>query len=273
MKEKNPLVSVNIPTYNSARTLKKCLESVKRQTYKRIEIVIIDSSSKDKSLEISKSFNCKIIQYPGALLGARYAGVKASKGKFILLLDSDQILEKTAIERGVKLLKEMDMLWLEEFTYNPKSFLEKLFDADRKLVQKHYSGFISPTGGVILPRFYRKSVLLKGMDKIPKRSLPICAAHDHAIIYYEVNKVSKKIQKLPKAVWHMEPSNLIRFWKKTYRWGKTTKDLTKKNIYVNLIKSKMHFRKFYWDEFSLSFKSSILRVLRGVPYLLGYRFG
>lgn len=268
-----PLVSINIPTYNSEKTLRKCLESVKRQSYKKTEIIIIDSSSKDKTLKIAREFGCKIINYDGSLLGARYVGMKASRGKFVLLLDSDQILEKSSIERGTILLKKYDLLWLEEFTYNPRSFLEKLFDADRKLVQKHCENFISPAGGVILPRFYRKDVLAKAMENIPKKSLPICAAHDHAIIYYEANKISKNIGKLPNAVWHMEPSEIIRFWKKTYRWGKTTKDLTRRGIYVGLIKSKMRFRKFYIDDFSLSIKSSILRVLRGVPYLIGYRFG
>jgi hypothetical protein len=71
----------------------------------------------------------------------------------------------------------------------------------------------------------------------------------------------------------MEPSSIIRFWKRTYRWGKTTKDLTKRGFYKDLIQSKMHFRKFYFSDFSLSFKSLILRVLRGVPYLLGYKLG
>jgi len=273
MKKQKLLVSVNIPTYNSEKTLIKCLDSVKKQTYKKIEIIIIDSDSKDKTLEIAKKYGCKILRYEGALLGARYVGAKASKGNYILLLDSDQILEKTAIERGAELLEKHDMLWLEEFTYDPKSFLEKLFDADRKLTQKYYKRFIEAYGGVLLARFYRKNILMKGMNKIPKESLPICAAHDHAIIYYEVSKFSKNIGKLPNAVWHMEPSNIIWFWKKTYRWGKTTKDLTKRGIYTNLIQSKMHFRKFYFQDFSLSLKSLILRILRGTPYMLGYILG
>jgi len=49
MKNK-PLVSVVIPTYNSEKTLKKCLESIKRQTYKNIEIIVVDKFSKDRTV-------------------------------------------------------------------------------------------------------------------------------------------------------------------------------------------------------------------------------
>ncbi|MBU2459188.1 MAG: glycosyltransferase, partial [Nanoarchaeota archaeon] len=51
---KSPLVSVNIPTFNSEKTLGKTIESVKSQTYPEIEILIVDSHSKDKTLEIAK---------------------------------------------------------------------------------------------------------------------------------------------------------------------------------------------------------------------------
>ena len=57
---KGKLVSVNIPTYNSESTLEQCLKAVKNQTYKDIEIVIIDSYSKDKTLDIAKNLMQKL---------------------------------------------------------------------------------------------------------------------------------------------------------------------------------------------------------------------
>jgi len=59
------LISINIPTYNSEKTLRKCLETVKSQTYKNMEIIIIDSYSKDKTLGIAKKYDCKIIMCKG----------------------------------------------------------------------------------------------------------------------------------------------------------------------------------------------------------------
>ena len=267
------LISVTIPTYNSEKTLKKTLESVKAQTYENVEIIIIDSNSKDKTLEIAKEFNVKVIQYEGTLLGARGVGAEKAKGKYVLLLDSDQILEKTAIERGVKLLKEFDMLWLYERSWKPKRLLERLYDADRELVQKYAEDFINPIGGVILPRFYKKNLLIEAFKKIPKRILPLCVAHDHAIIYYEAYKISKKIGKLDNAVWHMEPWSWSNLFKKTYRYGVTTKKLVENNTYPEIIKSKDKMRKSKRKDLKLSIKSNILRALRGIPYKLGYWFG
>ena len=51
-----PLVSVIIPTYNSEKTLPLCLESIKRQTYKNIEVIIVDNFSVDRTVDIAKRY-------------------------------------------------------------------------------------------------------------------------------------------------------------------------------------------------------------------------
>jgi glycosyltransferase involved in cell wall biosynthesis len=56
----NLLVSVIIPTYNSSRTLEKCLESIKNQSYKNIEIIVVDNNSKDNTKEIALKFTDKV---------------------------------------------------------------------------------------------------------------------------------------------------------------------------------------------------------------------
>ena len=269
-------VSINIPTFNNEKTIRQTLKSVKAQSYSNIEILIIDSNSKDKTLEIIKEFKgIKVYQYDGKLLGARALGVEKSKGEYVAMIDSDQILESTAIERAVKLAeeKDYDMLVLYERSWKPKTFLEKLFDADRKLTQKYWKDFSKPYSGVTLPRFYKKKILVKTFKNIPKKFLPICGAHDHAIIYIEAHKISQKVGMLPRAVFHMEPGKWIPLFKKTYRWGYTTKDLEQDPFYRDLIKAKKSMRKFKWGSPGLSLKSNLLRVIRAIPYGTGYIFG
>jgi len=272
-KSRKELVSITIPTYNSEKTLKKTLQSVKAQTYPNIELILIDSNSTDKTLEIAKNFRAKIYNYEGTLLGARELGAKKAKGKYIFLIDSDHILEKTAVERGMKLLKKFDMLWLYERSWKPKKLLEKLYDADRELVQKYAKDFINPIGGVILPRFYRRNLLIKAFSNIPKKILPLCVAHDHAIIYLEAYKLSKKIGKLDNAIWHQEPWSWNNLFKKTYRYGVTTRKLVENKVYPELLQSKNRGRKIKFEDIGLSIKSNILRFARAIPYLYGYYTG
>ena len=267
------VVSINIPTYNSERTIRQTLESIKNQTYKDFETIIIDSYSTDKTRDICEEFKCKIVSYDGTLLGARGKGIENSNGDFILLLDSDQLLEPTAIERAVNLMKGYDMLWLYERSYNPKTLLEKLYDADRKLTQKYWKDFINPVGGVILPRFYRTRLLRQAFERIPKKILPLCVAHDHAIIYYEVSKISRNIGKLDNAILHSEPKRWKDLFKKTYRYGVTTRKLVNNKVYPELLKSKNRGRKIKMSDLGLSIKSNLLRSFRAVAYLSGYFSG
>jgi len=267
------LVSITIPTYNSEKTLRRALQSIRAQTYPNIELILIDSNSTDNTLKIAEDFGAKVYQYEGTLLGARGVGARKAKGKYILLVDSDHILDKTAVERGLELLNKFDMLWLYERSWKPKRLLEVLYDADRELVQKYSKDFINPVGGVILPRFYKKDLLIKAFENIPKRILPLCVAHDHAIIYLEAYKLSKKVGKLDHAIWHMEPWSWSNLFKKTYRYGVTTRKLVENKVYPELLQSKNRGRKIKFEDLGLSLKSNVLRLIRAIPYLYGYYTG
>jgi len=273
---KNTKVSINIPTYNSEKTLEKTLESVKKQTYKNIELVIIDSYSKDRTIEIAKKFKCKIIMCKHKLLEARIVGAEKSTGKYVLFLDSDQILHEKTIENAVKQMNKYDYLWLYERTYNREKWVPSLYEADRLLVQEMLINK-NVDMGVVLPRFFDRKILLKAMKNISRDVAKICAGQDHLIIEHEVRKVSKKrgfVGNLKNpAVEHIEPENFFELIKKQKRWGKTTKDLKKRKIYAELVTARHSFRKIYWKHPIWSIKSFILRVLRGIPYFIGYYFG
>ena len=91
-----PSISIVIPTYNSERTLAQCLESIVEQNYPRekIEIIIADGGSKDKTLEIVEKFEVDKILHNPLRTGesGKAVGVEAAKNEIILLQDSDNIL-------------------------------------------------------------------------------------------------------------------------------------------------------------------------------------
>lgn len=272
---KTPLVTITIPTYNSAKFISKCLDSVVNQTYKNIEINVIDRYSSDDTIEIVKKYGIRdILHYAGPLLGARHEGLKVSKGKYILLLDSDQILNKDAIKEGICLFenKSMDMLALEEKVYRSVSFLEKLYEYDRKLIHRVYN--LSPFTGVILPRFYKREILQKAFSNIPKKIVSGLGGQDHAIIYYESWLVSKRVGFLKNAVRHIEPNSYRKVWEKSYRWGYTSID-AHYGKYKKLIDQKERFRTGLFTKGMVleSCASIVLLLLKGIPYKLGFLVG
>ena len=163
-------------------------------------------------------------------------------------------------------MKDYDYLWFYERSSN-RGFIPSLYDADRVLTQKHLKE------DVVLPRFFEKKILSKAIKGIPKEHINICGAQDHIVINYELRKISKKMGKVDDAVWHLEPDNLIKLFKKQYRWGQTTRDFYDRNVYRELITKKNRFRVFYKGDLILSSKSFVLRILRGVPYALGFYMG
>lgn len=104
-------ISVVIPTYNRERTLKRSIESVLKQTYLNIEIIIIDDCSTDNTEQIVKSFNNEKIRYirldknSGACV-ARNKGIEIATGDYIAFQDSDDEWLEDKLEKQMKVLKE-----------------------------------------------------------------------------------------------------------------------------------------------------------------------
>lgn len=210
----NPLVSVNIATYNSEKTLVKCLDSVKNQTYKNIEIVIMDSHSKDRTLEIAKSYGAIIVFAP-TLATARKAGSDASKGEYIFIVDSDQILEKDIVEKCIEACEKegFDGVTLFEKSLIIKgTFVEKVIAYDKEIF--HSLQDDDPIKGTAIPRFFRASFFKKvEFEKNP----PI--TFEHTIIHHKIVEMGAKIKFVNAYIWHHETATIREVARKFFRYG------------------------------------------------------
>lgn len=96
---KKPLISVIVPVYNTEKYLPKCLDSIINQTYKNLEIILVDDGSTDTSGKICDKYakedkRIKVIHKEnGGQSSARNAGIKASGGEYICFSDSDDELD------------------------------------------------------------------------------------------------------------------------------------------------------------------------------------
>jgi len=145
--QKPGLISVILPVYNAEKYLCQCLESVLRQSYKLIEIILVDDGSNDKSASISEGYaladsRVKVIHTPNnGPAAARNIGIKKSTGDFIFFMDADDYLEDSALELLIESyrLSEADLV-IGDFKKNNSgpyaSGHERFFSESRLLTRK-----------------------------------------------------------------------------------------------------------------------------------------
>lgn len=109
METSNPLVSVVIPVHNGEKYIKESIDSCLDQTYKNIEIIVVDDKSEDRTLKILKGYGEKITVIPvekqNGLGNVINIGIRKSKGKYIARMDADDIMYPTRIEKQVQYLE------------------------------------------------------------------------------------------------------------------------------------------------------------------------
>lgn len=113
------LVSVVIPMYNSSKYITPTIMSALNQTYKDIEVLVIDDCSKDNSIEVVEGLSKKDARVRcipqgknGGAAVARNRGLKEAKGRFIAFLDSDDLWAPDKIERQLALMEEKNAVFV-----------------------------------------------------------------------------------------------------------------------------------------------------------------
>jgi len=98
------MLSIIIPTLNEENFLPLLLKSIKKQNFKDYEIIVADNNSTDKTIEIAKSYGCKVVR-GGLPAKGRNEGAKVAQGDLFLFLDADAILPENSLD---KFLKELE---------------------------------------------------------------------------------------------------------------------------------------------------------------------
>lgn len=215
---KSFLVSVIIPTWNSGKTLALCLQSVIKQTYKPIEVVVVDGGSFDDTVSIAREYGAKIIKLNRRgrsfqrNMGARYAD-----GNLILNVDSDEVLHPNLIEECVnKVLNEKtDALFIATIdtglTYIGRSRCVGSIINSRLRKQEAYI----PNSSL---RFYTKKVfeIVRGYDE------DLLIGED-VIFAAKCLRRGFKIGRCKLPVLHFGTEGLKNIFVKKYVYGKTYK--------------------------------------------------
>ena len=108
------LVSIVVPVYKVEQYLDQCVQSIRNQTWKELEIILVDDGSPDQCGEMCEGYKAQdqrivVIHKPNGGLGdARNEGAKAARGKYLLFVDSDDHIAEDLVEKTIKAARETD---------------------------------------------------------------------------------------------------------------------------------------------------------------------
>ncbi|STP12508.1 Lipooligosaccharide biosynthesis galactosyltransferase [Helicobacter mustelae] len=210
---KNSLISIVLPTYNVQNYIARALQSCIDQSFRDIEIIIVDDCGSDESIKIAKEFakkdeRIKIIHntHNLGLLMARYQGVRHSQGKYILFLDPDDFLEPQACEECVRILHkegEGDFIWFGFLHHISGEIMKDDFLQDQNFSNFEYCKHVLALGKCpwnLCSKIIKKSTYLKAFSSIEKdRHLTMA---EDALIYFFLVLHSSKIITSSKHIYH-----------------------------------------------------------------------
>ena len=159
-KTKNdPLVSVVITTKNEEKNIETCLQSIRSQTFKNIELIVVDNFSEDKTAELAKKYHAKVYFKGNERSTQRNYGTKVARGEYLIYLDADMILSPTLIEECIAKCEcdNVDALYVPERIVGD-GFWIKVRDFERSF----YTGTV-----IDAVRFVRRDLFLQvgGFDE------------------------------------------------------------------------------------------------------------
>lgn len=263
MQSKNPIISVIITTKNSAKTLKTLLESINNQTYKKVEIVVVDNKSTDKTIAIARKYTKKVYNIGPERSAQRNYGAKKALGKYVVFLDSDMELTPNVIYECVEKSKIFKALILPEKTVG-SGFVPAIRSFEREM----YEG----DSNIELARFYEKKVFLEigGYDE------NLTGPEDYDLSY----RVSKKykIGRIYSYVLHHEEDiKWVKLLQKKFYYANKGAIYAQKHPELIKIQGTIFFRKVYlkhWKKFLLNpilgMSFLLTRILETIFAIAGY---
>lgn len=218
------LVSIIIPTKNSGLFIENCLKSIKKQTYKHIEIIIVDGNSRDNTITVARKYKTKLYQYdPGLPINffdasyRRNYGATKSSGDFIYYVDTDMELSKNVVKDCVELCeKKHDAVIIPE-----DSFGVGIWARAKKLQKRCYMG----DDEVEAPRFFKRRVWMElgGLD------VKMGGGGDDWDLGIRAREAGYKMGRTKKMVMHNEGHlKLLKLFKKRIMYGRDLPKYIKK---------------------------------------------
>lgn len=204
-------ISVIIPIFNEEKVIGACLKSLQQQSYKEMEVIVVDDGSRDHTSEIVRAFGVTLLQQehlgPGR---ARNLGAKHAKGEILVFVDADMVFDQDFIKKLTRPIKEKKAIGTfskEEYILNKDNMWSKCWNINRGLpIDRMHPKNYPDTQPVF------RAILKKEFDKVGGFG---------AIGYIDDHTLAEKLELEAvacKAVfYHRNPENLAEIYQQA-RW-------------------------------------------------------
>src|SRR3989344_4916357 len=216
---KKPLVSVIIPAWNSAAYIVACLQSLKKQTYKNMEVIVVDNNSSDDTVKLAKDYTDKVYRRGPERSAQVNYGAQIAKGKYLYRVDSDFVLEPDVIAQCVeKCEKEnFDGIAVHNTSAEGLGFWAE--------VRKYERNSYIDDNLIVAVRFFTK----KAFEKIHGFDETLYGPEDYDFHNRFIDAGFKWGRIMAKELHLGEPTSLLDLWKKHYFYGQQMVSYFKKH--------------------------------------------
>ncbi len=219
--KKNPRVSIIIACKNTAAHFEKCLKSVRSQSYKNIEIIVVDNFSKDGTYEIGKKYADQIYQKGPERSTQFNYGYMKSKGDYIYRIGPDYVLDKDVIKTCVAKMNEgYDALALHN-----RSVGDSVWAKVRYYERESYRNDDS----IVAVRFMKRKVF-KAVGMFDESMV----AGEDFDLHNRIVEAGYKWAHVDAVENHIgEPKSILEVWRKFFYYGRTIRRYHQKNTQIS----------------------------------------
>jgi glycosyltransferase involved in cell wall biosynthesis len=262
-----PLVTAIITTHDRLQLLKRAIESVKKQTYQNLELIVVDDWSSDGTKEYCESQDFKYIYIPREeSKGGNYArnlGIKNAKGEYVAFLDDDDYWLPEKTEKQIRLIlnKKCGLVFcgrqLEKI--KPDGTAESVFLSNPK------------SSGDLSKKILQNIVTTTSAIMVNKKLLYEVGLFDESLKFWQEYELSIRLAQVtefypvkePLLVYRIDTNDKNRLTNKFYAWKSAVKYIYKKHhsLYAKLsFGERVNVKRLYWKDGYLRAKNNGLKL-------------
>lgn len=194
-------ISIIIPVFNVEKYIAECIESIAKQTFKDFEVILIDDSSTDKSLEVIQNYmntlnlKMKIVEQPRrGVSAARNLGIKSAEGEYLLFVDADDHIDPSTLEimysqainqKADVVVCNARLVYDNGMSKNCNFRHQDMFLADREVIIKY---FLTSRDWFVWNKLVKRSII--NMNRL-KFDESLVFSEDNKFVYELYNNITK----------------------------------------------------------------------------------